>query len=125
MKTLTAELCDHLEKIFHEPKRLALVSALAAQEKGLPFTALKEDCDCTDGNLNRHLKVLEEHGVVQRIKVSEQRRSITWVRLTEPGREAFLRYLQVLEGVLQRAAETLELSHKSALPLEPLEGLRI
>ena len=50
----------HLERIFHEPGRLTIMSDLLGAPKGLTFTELKKNSNLTDGNLSRHLKVLEE-----------------------------------------------------------------
>ena len=43
-----------LERIFHEPNRLAIMSTLCAADEGLAFTDLRDACGLTDGNLNRH-----------------------------------------------------------------------
>lgn len=51
-------MSDPLERIFHEPNRLAVMSHLAAAAQGLTFPALRDACGLTDGNLNRHLKAL-------------------------------------------------------------------
>ncbi len=43
---------EALEKVFHEPSRLAIMSALAASDDPLPFTQLRDACQRTgaDGN---------------------------------------------------------------------------
>lgn len=98
-----------LEKLFHEPARLAITSTLCQSEEGASFADLKKDCNLTDGNLNRHLKVLQGADAVLVIKKTEKgSRPQTRVYLTDQGREGFLAYLQVLEEVLQKAAEALE-----------------
>ena len=43
--------------------RLAITSALCQADDGKAFADLKQLCNLTDGNLNRHLKVLEEAGL--------------------------------------------------------------
>ena len=97
-----------LERLFHEPARLALVSALCDTREGRTFNDLKGVCDLTDGNLNRHLKVLQEGGVVESHRLATTSRPVTIVRLTDEGRGQFLAYLQALEEVLHKAAEALE-----------------
>ena len=98
-----------LEKLFHEPARLAIVSALCQGQDGKVFADLKQLCNLTDGNLNRHLKVLDEAGVVHIVKKSEKgSRPQTTVHLSEQGRAGFHAYLQVLEEVLVKAAEALD-----------------
>ena len=47
-----------LERLFHEPNRLAILSALCTARNGISFTDLRDACRLTDGNLNRHLKAL-------------------------------------------------------------------
>ena len=61
-----------LEKLFHEPARLAITSALCQNEEGYAFGDLKRACNLTDGNLNRHLKVLEAANAVHIVKKNEK-----------------------------------------------------
>tara|TARA_B100000941_G_scaffold195402_1_gene141609 strand:+ start:162 stop:506 length:345 start_codon:yes stop_codon:yes gene_type:complete len=107
----------------HEPKRLAILSLIASADDGLSFTELKESCDLTDGNLNRHLKVLEEEKIVRFKKVLHEGRARTLVYLTAGGRRKFLAYLDSLEAVLAQAAQSMgkPLRHKAAQHLS--EGL--
>jgi DNA-binding transcriptional ArsR family regulator len=53
---------EGLDRIFHEKARLGIVSSLAGHSEGLAFSELKALCGLTDGNLSRHLQVLEEAG---------------------------------------------------------------
>lgn len=106
--TAPKPLWNDLEKKFHEPARLALVTALCEHPAGMGFLELKDRCSMTDGNLSRHLKVLEEGGVVRQHKAGKGRRSRTQVVLTPGGREAFLEYLLALERVLHGALDALE-----------------
>ena len=94
-----------LSRIFHEPNRLAIVSALCSATNGLSFRDLKEECALTDGNLSRHLKALEEAEMVQLKKRFIGAKPRTTILLTEYGREQFIAYLQALEEVLKKAAE--------------------
>lgn len=107
---------NDLEKSIHEPARLALVTRLCAEKDGLGFQELKSECGLTDGNLSRHLKVLEEAHIIGLHKVGKGRRSHTSVVLTPYGREAFLRYLTSLEKVLHGALDALDMDprHLSA-----------
>lgn len=120
MELLNKPLWNDLEKSIHEPARLALITRLCAEAQGLGFQELKNECGLTDGNLSRHLKVLEEAEIIHLNKVGKGRRSHTCVKLTPAGREAFLRYLHSLEKVLHGALDALDLSSgeiPSALPL--------
>ena len=98
---------DQLQKLFHEPARLAIVSTLCAVPKGLRFPDLRRDTDLTDGNLSRHLRTLVEAGVVTVDKSGSGRGSQTTVRLSPAGRRQFLDYLAALESVLEQAVEAL------------------
>jgi DNA-binding MarR family transcriptional regulator len=95
---------DGLDRIFHEKARLSILTSLAAHPDGLGFTELKDLCGLTDGNLSRHIQVLEEAGLVSTTKSYEGKRPHTSCRTTEKGRARFAEYLAVLERVLKDAA---------------------
>ncbi len=94
-----------LERIFHEPNRLAIMSALCRTADGLTFNELKEECELTDGNLSRHLKALEEAKAVKIKKAFVKAKPQTTILLSDHGREKFIEYLKALEEVLQVAAK--------------------
>ena len=96
----------HLERIFHEPGRLTIMSDLLGAPKGLTFTELKKNSNLTDGNLSRHLKVLEEANAVTISKSFVKNRPQTMV--SKHGRKDFLAYLKALEAVLLDAAGKIE-----------------
>lgn len=96
-----------LERLFHEPGRLAVMSALLAAENGLTFTELRDGCRMTDGNLNRHLKVLEDAGAITAVKQFVHAKPRTTVFLSREGLNQFQAYLAALESVLQRARRAL------------------
>ena len=93
-----------LDRIFHERARLGIVSSLAGHSDGLAFTDLKSLCGLTDGNLSRHLQVLEEAGFVISDKGYQGKRPTTRCRLTDMGRDRFSDYLEVLSDVLRKAS---------------------
>ena len=103
-----------LERIFHEPNRLAIMSALCGSANGLTFNELKEECGLTDGNLSRHLKALDEAKVIKIKKAFVSSKPQTTVFLSDTGRENFLEYLVALEGVLKKAALAMALEKKPA-----------
>lgn len=96
-----------LRRIFHEPNRLAIMSALCSSANGLTFKELKDQCELTDGNLSRHLKSLEEAGVITIEKKFVGTKPRTTIALNDRGRESFFEYLQALEEVLKKAAEAI------------------
>lgn len=95
---------DGLERVIHEKARLGLLTSLMAHPKGLAFTELKRLCRLTDGNLSRHLQVLQDAGLVAIDKRFEGARPLTTCRLTKDGRKRFAAYLEVLEQVVRDAA---------------------
>jgi len=97
-----------LKGVFHEPNRLAILSELSAASNGMTFQELKDECGLTDGNLSRHLKTLEDTKVVRIRKTFIKNRPQTTIFLTDRGRDRSMEYLQALEEVLARAAESVQ-----------------
>ena len=95
---------EALDRVFHEPSRLAVLSSLVGAGGTATFGDLKDACDLTDGNLSRHLKTLEEAGVIRIDKRFVNNRPRTTVRISKRGRTRFLQYLAALEEVLAAAA---------------------
>lgn len=95
-----------LDRIFHEPGRLAIVSELCASEDGISFNQLKTDCQLTFGNTSSHLKVLHEAEIVDIKKSFVDNKPRTTIYITETGRERFIRYLGSLEQVFKKAADS-------------------
>ena len=91
---------DGLDRVIHERARLSLLTSLITHAKGLSFSELKEYCALTDGNLNRHLQVLEEARLVTVAKRHDNNRPQTVCKLTPLGRRRYLEYLGALEQVL-------------------------
>jgi DNA-binding HxlR family transcriptional regulator len=96
---------DGLDRVIHEKARLGLLTSLMAHPKGLAFADLKKLCGLTDGNLSRHLQVLQEAGLVEVTKGYEGNRPHTSCKLTKAGRKRFLDYLTVLEQLVRDAAK--------------------
>lgn len=107
-------LFQALEKIFHEPNRLAILSALCAADQGLTFSELKAICSLTDGNLNRHLNVLKESQVVRVTKEFVADKPRTTVFITATGLDRFNEYLETLASVIEQAREALPAQKRSA-----------
>jgi hypothetical protein len=68
---------------------------------------LKEACSLTDGNLNRHLKVLDEAGAVRIRKAFVDSKPRTTIGLSKEGLERFSEYLSALSEVLRKAKKSL------------------
>ena len=97
---------EGLDRVIHEKARLGVLTSLMAHPKGLVFADLKRLCGLTDGNLSRHLQVLEEAGLVDILKGYDDKRPQTVCKITANGRRRFLSYLSVLEQIVRDAAET-------------------
>ena len=93
-----------LDRIIHERARLSVLTSLVTHPRGLSFVDLKRLCALTDGNLNRHLQVLEQARLVTIVKDLEQGRTQTFCRITAVGRKRYIDYLAVLEQVVIDAA---------------------
>jgi DNA-binding MarR family transcriptional regulator len=91
---------DGLDRIIHERARLSVLTSLATHSKGLSFGEIKEFCALTDGNLNRHLQVLEDAKLVTLTKRHDHNRPQTLCKITPLGRRRYLEYLEVLEQVI-------------------------
>jgi DNA-binding MarR family transcriptional regulator len=101
------------------------MSALCNSEDGLTFNEIKEECGLTDGNLSRHLKTLEETRAVRIRKAFVNGKPQTTVHLTDRGRDAFIHYLQALEEVLKKAAESLAQEAEVRLPVSLARLIRV
>ena len=92
---------SELNKIIHEPVRLAIMSALATRGK-LTFPELKEMLGVTDGNLSVHASNLEKHGLIQMKKDFYGKKPRTTFFITEEGRKQFKEYLAEVEQMLKQ-----------------------
>jgi YD repeat-containing protein len=97
-----------LDRVIHERARLGVLTSLVAHRRGLLFRDLKQLCGLTDGNLNRHLQVLNAAKLVEISKGFEHNRWQTVCRITPEGRNRYLEYLGVLEQVIRDAAAAVE-----------------
>lgn len=94
---------EGLDRVLHEKARLGIMTSLVTRTEGVLFTELKRLCALTDGNLSRHLDVLQEAGLVEAWRGSDGGRPQTLYRLTTEGRARFLAYLEELEQVVRDA----------------------
>lgn len=96
---------EGLDRVIHERARLSVLTSLLTHPRGLTFAELKQLCALTDGNLSRHLRVLEQAGLVSLAKGQELNRPLTTCRITGAGRVRYLKYLTTLEQVVRDAAK--------------------
>lgn len=108
---------DGLERVIHEKARLSIMSSLASNPDGVLFNDLKDLCHLTDGNLSRHLQILQEESLIEVWKGYAKNRPQTLVRLSEVGRKRFTEYLTELERVIADAMKGTQ--RRGAGGLEP------
>ena len=90
---------QRLDDVVHQRVRLGILAVLAEADVA-DFGFLKETLGRTDGNLSRHLQVLEEAGFVRITKAFEGKRPRTWVEATKRGRAAFASELAALRELI-------------------------
>jgi DNA-binding transcriptional ArsR family regulator len=91
---------QRLDHLIHERTRLAILSALAANDT-LAFTDLKDITGATDGNLSVHARRLEEAGYVHCAKTFAGRMPRTEYRLSAAGRRALEKYLDHMDAIIK------------------------
>jgi DNA-binding MarR family transcriptional regulator len=106
---------EGLDRVIHERARLSVLTSLVTNPKGLTFADLKQLCALTDGNLSRHLRVLEEEKMIEIVKKYERNRPLTICRITNSGRRRYAEYLATLEQVVRDAAKVTEGGSASGL----------
>lgn len=107
--TVRDELAQ-LDRLIHEPARLALLTALSAC-KSADFLYLQRLIGLTPGNLSSHLTKLEEAGLVWMDKQIRNKRSHTRVGLTADGRKAIDNHWQQLEILHEQAVHSTKPDH--------------
>lgn len=85
-----------LDRLVHEPARLAILTALAAC-RSCDFVFLQSLTAITRGNLGGHLAKLEQGGLVDAEKGFRGRVRQTTFKLTPKGRAAIERHWKQLE----------------------------
>ena len=96
---------DDIDEIVHQRHRLGVMVVLAEARRA-DFSYLKSVLELTDGNLGRHLKVLEQAGLVKIDKVFDEGRPRTWVTLTRSGRSALAHELDSMQRLIERVRNT-------------------
>jgi DNA-binding MarR family transcriptional regulator len=88
-----------LDRVIHQPVRLAMVGALAVNAE-LSFADLKTLLEVSDGNLSVHARKLEDAGYVVCEKGFVGRSPRSVYRLTAAGRKSLERYVAHMEAVI-------------------------
>ncbi len=111
---------EGLDRLIHERARLSVLTSLLTHPKGLTFVELKAMCSLTDGNLSRHLSILEQDGMVVIEKGHEKNRPQTVCRITAHGKKRYLEYLETLEQVVKDAAKVADSTVAGRSRLKPV-----
>jgi DNA-binding MarR family transcriptional regulator len=90
-----------LDDTVHQRVRLGILAVLE-EAKRADFSFLRDALDLSDGNLSRHVQVLEEAGLVRVEKGFEGRRPRTWISATRAGRAALEAELSALRDLISR-----------------------
>jgi DNA-binding transcriptional ArsR family regulator len=92
------EYLQSLNRLVHEPARLAILVALSACDKA-DFLFLLNITGLTKGNLSSHLSKLEQAGLVEIEKKFEGKTPVTYIELTLEGKEALKEYWKSFDRV--------------------------
>ena len=103
MSATPFEQLANLDRLVHDPARLAILTALSACERA-DFLFLLRITGLTKGNLSSHLSKLEEGGLVVIEKRFVGKKTQTLVRLSESGRGAVEGYWKEMEELRESAA---------------------
>jgi DNA-binding MarR family transcriptional regulator len=86
---------EEIDEVIHGRVRLGIMAYLASMGDA-DFNALRTRLQATDGNLSVHLRKLEDAGYVAIDKSFVNRKPLTRVTITAPGRAAFVKYLDAM-----------------------------
>ena len=92
-----------LDDTVHQRVRLGILAVLAEARRA-DFNYLRDTLELTDGNLSRHLQVLEGAGHLRIEKAFEGRRPRTWVSATARGRAALRSEVASVRALIDRLA---------------------
>jgi DNA-binding MarR family transcriptional regulator len=91
---------NELLEVVHQRVRLGLMAILDEANKA-EFTYVRDVLEVTDGNLARHLQVLEDAGLVRLDKRASGNRARTWITITAAGRRAYEAEIEVLREIVE------------------------
>ena len=100
MDNETAREIQKIDRLIHEPARLAIMSILYALSEA-DFLYLLSATGLSKGNLSAHVGRLEEAGYVEVEKKFIGKKPKTVYRLTPDGRKAFNEYLRHMRKIVE------------------------
>jgi DNA-binding MarR family transcriptional regulator len=118
MHLAPGHLIPDIDRLVHEPARLAILTVLAACHRA-DFLFLAHATGLTRGNLSVQLTRLEEAGLIEIEKTTHRNRTLTTAALTRDGRRALDSYWQSMETLRAHAKATAMEGAKTALARIP------
>lgn len=94
------ELLLTLDRLIHEPARLAVMTVLSSAEE-VEFKFLETVTGLSKGNLSSHTAKLEAAGYLEVLKSFRGRRPLTSFRITGVGQKALNTYHQQLKTLFK------------------------
>jgi DNA-binding MarR family transcriptional regulator len=91
-----------LDKLVHEPARLAILTALQTAQT-LEFLHLQQLINLSKGNLSTHLARLEEANLIVIDKHFEGKKPVTQIQLTAQGKQAIREHWRRLDELRHMA----------------------
>jgi DNA-binding MarR family transcriptional regulator len=89
------------DDVVHQRTRLGILAVLAEATEA-DFTYLRKLLDLTDGNLGRHLEILESARLITISKGYHGRRPRTWATITAEGRRALRDEVASMQALMER-----------------------
>lgn len=87
-------------KVFESNIRLQMIASLSVSN--LTYRELKNICNCSDGNMATHTKKLIEEEFITVEKSFVNNKPQTTYFLTKKGKEEFIRYVELLNSLINR-----------------------
>ena len=94
-----AAAADQLDRVVHEPARLAILTVLAAAEE-VEFLFLQNVTRLSKGNLSGHTQKLEAAGYLETAKAFRGRIPVTTFCITGEGQSALRAYHKQMRALL-------------------------
>ena len=89
------------DDVVHQRARLGILAVLTeAGQADFPY--LRSVLGLTDGNLGRHLEILDNAGLIMISKGYHRRRPRTWATITAAGRRALDSELASMQALMER-----------------------
>ena len=98
---MTEHPIHDLDDDVHQRVRLGILAALVGLSRA-DFAHLKRELALTDGNLGRHLEVLQEAGFVRLSRETTGARPRTWASITASGKKALRKEVNALRKLMSQ-----------------------